>query len=180
MSGILQSRDALSARLAELPHLPRKQLVELWVKHVGQPPPKAASTALLLRAVAYALQDQQFDGLKRQELRSLHKAAGSGVVRASGQKGSNKQQALNVSTSGTPSSGGLKAGSRDRDKATPSATRIALRPGTRLVREWQGRSHSVDVRADGLRWNGTVYRSLSAVALAITGARWSGNRFFRL
>ena len=38
----------------------------------------------------------------------------------------------------------------------------------------------MDVRADGLSWNGTVYGSLSAVALAITGARWSGNRFFRL
>ena len=63
---------------------------------------------------------------------------------------------------------------------SPTSVRIALRAGTRLVREWQAKSHSVDVMADGFAWNGTVYRLLSAVARAITGVRWSGNRFFRI
>ncbi len=51
-------------------------------------------------------------------------------------------------------------------------------PGGRLLREWNGVTHAVDVRDDGYRWNGKTYRSLSAVARAITGARWSGPRFF--
>ncbi len=55
-----------------------------------------------------------------------------------------------------------------------------LRPGGRLVREWNGVSHVVDVTADGVRWRGEQYRSLSAVARAITGAHWSGPRFFGL
>ncbi len=55
-----------------------------------------------------------------------------------------------------------------------------LRPGGRLVREWNGVSHVVDVTADGVRWRGERYRSLSAVARAITGAHWSGPRFFGL
>ncbi|MEM6422200.1 MAG: DUF2924 domain-containing protein, partial [Pseudomonadota bacterium] len=55
-----------------------------------------------------------------------------------------------------------------------------LKPGGRLVREWNGVSHVVDVTADGLIWRGERYRSLSAIALAITGARWSGPRFFGL
>jgi hypothetical protein len=53
-------------------------------------------------------------------------------------------------------------------------------PGTRLVREWNGRVHTVEVGADTFMWNGCHYPSLSAVAAAITGARWSGPRFFGL
>ena len=53
MSGASNSnKSSLAASLVELPHLPRNALVELWIKHIGQPPPKAASTPLLLRAVA--------------------------------------------------------------------------------------------------------------------------------
>ena len=54
----------------------------------------------------------------------------------------------------------------------------ALRPGGRLIREWNGVSHVVDVTEDGFDWRGKRYRSLSAIALAITGTKWSGPRFF--
>ena len=54
----------------------------------------------------------------------------------------------------------------------------ALRPGTVLVREWDGHPQQVMVLPDGFAWNGNTYRSLSKVALAITGTRWSGPRFF--
>jgi hypothetical protein len=53
-----------------------------------------------------------------------------------------------------------------------------LRPGTVLGREWQGKMHRVAVLADGFAWNGKTYASLSKVAVAITGTRWSGPRFF--
>ncbi len=57
----------------------------------------------------------------------------------------------------------------------------ALRPGTRLSREWQGVRHEVVVEADGkLSWSGERYASLSHVARAITGTRWNGPRFFGL
>ena len=172
MSGAGQSQvSALSVSLGELPHLPRTQMVELWIKHLGRPPPKSASTPLLLRAVAYAMQEQQLGGLKRQELRVLHKTIESAGASARVPKG------LTMRPNGVVSEGISEARAIQR---ALRAAQIALRPGTRLVREWQGKSHSVDVRADGFAWNGTVYRSLSGVALAITGARWSGNRFFRL
>ena len=58
------------------------------------------------------------------------------------------------------------------------APRKSLAPGTRLVRDWQGRSHSVDVTEDGFTYDGAHYRSLSHIARTITGARWSGPRFF--
>lgn len=54
-------------------------------------------------------------------------------------------------------------------------------PGMRLVREWNGRAHVVEVGEDKvIRWNGREWRSLSEVARAITGTRWSGPAFFGL
>ena len=58
--------------------------------------------------------------------------------------------------------------------------RTALRPGTLLTREWEGHLQQVMVLADGFSWNGKTYPSLSKVAFAMTGTRWSGPRFFGL
>lgn len=55
-----------------------------------------------------------------------------------------------------------------------------VKPGARLLRAWNGTTHVIDVLPDGYLWNGTRHRSLSAIARAITGARWSGPRFFGL
>jgi hypothetical protein len=58
--------------------------------------------------------------------------------------------------------------------------RTELRPGTILVREWDGHLQRVMVLADGFSWNGGTYQSLSEVAFAVTGTRWNGPRFFGL
>jgi len=58
--------------------------------------------------------------------------------------------------------------------------RTQLTPGIVLVREWDRRSQRVMVMADGFAWNGQTYDSLSKVAFAITGTKWSGPRFFGL
>ena len=60
---------------------------------------------------------------------------------------------------------------------TPS---LSLKPGARLVREWHGRAHTVTVTEDGFDYAGTSYPSLSNIAKKITGAHWSGPRFFGL
>ena len=52
--------------------------------------------------------------------------------------------------------------------------------GTRLLREWQGVEQIVTVTADGFEWQGRPYKSLSAIARAITGTRWNGWVFFGL
>ena len=52
--------------------------------------------------------------------------------------------------------------------------------GTRLVREWSGVEHTITVLRDGFEWQGRPYKSLSAIARAITGTRWNGYRFFGL
>jgi hypothetical protein len=56
-----------------------------------------------------------------------------------------------------------------------------MRPGTRLLREWRGRTYEVTVTAEGrFACAGSTYRSLSAVARAIIGTRWLGPAFFGL
>ena len=55
-----------------------------------------------------------------------------------------------------------------------------LAPGTCLVREWHGETHTVEVLRQGFAYDGELYRSLSEVARVITGAHWSGPRFFGL
>ena len=60
---------------------------------------------------------------------------------------------------------------------TPS---LSLKPGARLVREWHGRTHTVTVTEDGFEYAGASYPSLTKIAKKITGAHWSGPRFFGL
>ena len=81
--------------------------------------------------------------------------------------------------------GGLSASTRRTLRAAAKADRksaLSKLPscGTRLVREWHGALHVVEVLDDGYLWRGARHRSLSAIARAITGAKWSGPRFFGL
>ena len=62
--------------------------------------------------------------------------------------------------------------------APPSGPKI--KPGSRLVREWHGRTHTVCVTDVGFEFQGKSYRSLTKIARDITGAQWSGPQFFGL
>ena len=58
------------------------------------------------------------------------------------------------------------------------ARTLSLRPGARLIREWNGEPHEVLVVEDGFLWRGKTWRSLSVIAREMTGTQWSGPRFF--
>ena len=68
----------------------------------------------------------------------------------------------------------------DRNKRGLRANRDRPITGTRLLREWQGVEQIVTVTAEGFEWQGRPYKSLSAIARAITGTRWNGWIFFGL
>jgi Protein of unknown function (DUF2924) len=74
---------------------------------------------------------------------------------------------------GSPEDAGKRA-------ADPNRLTTDVRPGTVLAREWNGRMQRVAVLANGFAWNGKTYPSLSKIALAITGTRWNGPKFFGL
>ena len=58
------------------------------------------------------------------------------------------------------------------------ARTVSLRPGARLIREWNGETHEVVVVENGFLWQGKTWRSLSVIAREMTGTQWSGPRFF--
>jgi hypothetical protein len=66
-----------------------------------------------------------------------------------------------------------------RQLAVPASV-VALAPGARLLREWQGQTYHVSFTAEGFEYGGRTYRSLTAISREITGTAWSGTLFFGL
>ena len=136
----------LAAELKELGGRATEELRERWTKHFGMAPSPRISRELLVRAVAYRLQEEAHDSLStscRRQLARLAKTLGEG---------------------------GSIEGAHTR----------SFKPGTKLIREWKGKVHEVVIAGGTYIWAGQHYRSLSQIARAITGTRWSGPRFFGL
>ena len=134
-----------------------------WQELYKLPPPFKIRSGFLRRAIAYRLQELLLGGLTLQTKRELRRIA--------------ERARLNRSHSGGKP---LAA-----DVAIPPfesmlPRRRILSVGTRLLREWNGTTEVVDVLAEGFGWRGKTYRTLSAVAVAITGTKWSGPKFFGL
>ena len=138
--------ERLAKQFADLDIIDGKGLNERWRKLYGAQPPPGISRALLVRAIAYRLQEKTLGGLKPSTRRLLQRIATDASER----------------------------------RATLSTSAPKLKPGAVLLREWHGTSHQVTVLADGVRFRGKRYRSLSQVARMITGSRWSGPLFFGL
>lgn len=141
------ARDkAVEESLDRLPDLDLATLRQEWTRLYGTAPSRYISRDLLMRAVAYRLQENAYGGLKPAVVRQLRKV-------------------MEV----------LRAG-----RTPDTAVRPQMQPGVRLMRDWNGETHSVEVLEKGFAWRGKTYSSLSAIAQHITGARWSGPRFFGL
>lgn len=139
------SQSALQRRLVELEHLDASELRREWRRLFRTDPPQL-SRDLVLRALAYRLQEREHGGLSKAALRRI--AAQTKELRE-----------------------------EDTDRPEP---RARFRPGARLVREWRGRTHTVTVIEEGFEYDGKIYASLTPIAKTITGAHWSGPRFFGL
>ena len=135
----------LSRMLEALPALSPAELRSEWRRLYRSQPPRL-SRDLLIRAIAYRIQELRYGGLNKATRRKL-----AALVTA-------------------PLS--------EEEIAPEPAPKI--RPGARLVREWNGRTHTVTVKEEGFTYAGRSYRSLTAIAREITGAHWSGPRFFGL
>ena len=155
------SWEEVEREIAALVTLDTKTLQERWAALYDRDPPSRIRAGPLRLGIAYRLQEKAFGGLKPQTVRLLRKLA-------------TELRAQRASTLGEAE---VAAGLPVRPSAVQTLT---LTPGTRLMREWNGTTEVVDVVADGLIWRGTTYRTLSAVAVAITGTKWSGPKFFGL
>ena len=145
MSPRKPTAETFATDLAALRELSRAELKQRWKDLYGSACPARMSGVLLLRALAYRMQEQVLGGLDRVTRRRLTRAA------------------------------------EDLAAGRPPATRAPkIKPGTRLLREWNGVVHEVIVLESGVQYRDDSWPSLSAVAREITGARWSGPRFFGL
>jgi hypothetical protein len=139
-------KDAGREALSRLPKLDLHELREEWRFLYKTDVSPHLSRELLIRAVAYRMQEVALGGLRPEPQRQLRQIAQE-----------------------------LKQTGEAAKRLRPQ-----LKPGTRLMREWQGRTYEVVVLDDGLSWQGMQYRSLSAIARKITGTAWSGPLFFGL
>lgn len=138
--------DDLAVVIAALQTKATKELRIEWRKLHRTAPPSRLSRDLMLRAIAYAVQENVDGGLGLAMQRRLNDLVRTIIAKGAAQ-------------------------------FDPGLT---LKPGSRLVREWHGRAHTVIVLEDGFEYDGQRYRSLSKVAQQITGVHWSGPAFFGL
>jgi hypothetical protein len=138
----IQDATACPEALSRLPTLDIGELRQQWRGLYKTQALPNLSRELLLRAVAYRMQEVALGGLRPPRQRQLRQIA---------------QQFKQTGAANTPA-------------------RLGLKPGTRLMREWQGRTYDVVVLDDGFSWQGTSYRSISATARKIAGTPWSGLR----
>ncbi len=150
MTESLSSHDALDVEIARLRDLDLAGLRARWRTIFRRSAADHLPRHLLFRVLAYRLQAERFGHLDKDTQRFLDRVAS-----------------------------GAKAGC-ELKPADGHASRNGLQPGTILVREWNGVLQRVMVLDQGFTWNGTTYRSLTEVAVAMTGTRWSGPRFFGL
>jgi Protein of unknown function (DUF2924) len=140
-----RAREPLVSDLAALHDLSHNELKERWSDLFGSACPLGMSRNILVRAIAYRIQERALGGLDSSIRRRLDRASAD-----------------------------LAAG------RPPALLAPKIKPGTRLLREWQGNVHEVIVLEKGVEYRGRSWPSLSAVAREITGTRWSGPRFFGL
>ncbi len=136
----------IECELTVLIDLKTHDLRRRWQRMYGAQPPVRLSHDLLVRGVAYKVQERAHGGLAQSTKRKLRTLARQ----------------------------------LETDGGSAFDPGLALKPGAKLVREWRGRSHTVIVLEDGFDYGGQRYSSLSKIARAITGAHWSGPRFFGL
>jgi hypothetical protein len=169
-------------QLANIVKLSLLDLLEQWhALGFGEPP--RLPLPLLQRLLAQLLQEQALGGLSAKAMRQLDAAACAAATDVSKGVSAGSSAAQLVSQDAADPSG--KAPARPALPLSPkgiarrtSSRHVTLTTGTRLVREWNGRTISVEVVDDHFVWNDAPYRSLSEIARAVTGTRWSGPRFF--
>lgn len=166
----MASNDKIANKLAGLAALSRDELAVRWTASFGCPPPRGVRRELLLQACAFHIQVRHVGGLTVETKRLLKRAVTRVSARiATTSTSASDEQHERLQPNSLPASGALQP-----------TERRTLSPGGRLLRDWQGVTYVVDVVEGGFLFNGSLHRSLSAIAKQITGAHWSGPRFFGL
>ena len=168
------STDLATIDIGMLPTMGRDGLRDLWRKLHRKPSPKGLTGELLVRALAWRIQCERHGGLSRGLEQRLARVAREGMRNAM----RDEDCPVGIATTGEGANGLLASVRSASSSLSTAPVRRTLRPGTRLVRAWQGQVHEVTVLPQGFLWDGKTHRSLSVIARAITGTSWNGWLFF--
>lgn len=170
----------LEDEVAAIGDLSREELVARWIKAHGHPPPVGVRNGLLIHSAAWHLQAKRLGGLKAEMKRRLKEAIRQLEGRTAGKARDGAGMVIDAATAAGPLPGDAAQSISMIEPGSSQKTRQVLRPGARLLREWNGRTHVIDVIESGFVYEAKVFRSLTAIARQITGTHWSGPRFFGL
>ena len=179
----MRTKIDVAVEVALIATLSREELAGHWERSYGSPPTSGIRTELLVRSAAWHLQARRLGGFTA-ETRRLLRSAMATIEEKALDRGSNGHRTETALREGdiAPNFGDrLEIGATAQGKAARARRqRQQLAPGARLLRDWNGRTHVVDVIETGFVFETKVYPSLTAIAEIITGAHWSGPRFFGL
>ena len=175
----MRAKHDIAAELATLGELSRDELIQRWRKIYGVAPPKGVRQELLIGAAAWHLQAKRLGGLSA-ETRRLLRSAIDKVEREMLARDKRRDTATDRQDKAPQTNSTSPDQISSNTVAPASQPRRRLTPGARLMREWGGRTHIVDVIEGGYVFEAKIYPSLTAIAGKITGVHWSGPRFFGL
>ncbi len=147
-----KNRNSVLRQLAALQKMSREELQDKWRDLYGSEPPQFKK-AFLEKRLAYRIQELFYGGLSETAERHLAELAESDPLARMCRKEQGSKRYL---------------------------SKGKLLPGTRLIREWNGNKYEVTAKEKGFVYDGRDFRSLSAIATAITGTKWNGKAFFGL
>jgi hypothetical protein len=148
------ANDSVLKQIADLHNLSYEELQQLWLTLYGKEP-AASNRRYLMKRLAYRIQEIAYGGLSENAHNTMN-------------------DILNIH--GFDENGGNLDGRRAEKKRKVGVPVV----GTRLVREWKGRTYEVTVVHGGFEYEGRRYKSLTAIATTITGTHWNGRAFFGL
>jgi hypothetical protein len=150
-----RANGSVLRQIADLERMSAVDLVKRWRVLYGDEPPRSNNRQFLVKRLAYRIQELVYGGLAMSARERMDR-----ILEENG-----------YDENGAKSKGaGRKLSGND----------VQLTRGTILAREWKDERHEVRVIDGGFEYRGMPYRSLSAVARAITGTSWNGPLFFGL
>lgn len=149
-----RTESSVLKQISDLDNLSHEELCKLWRTLYGKEP-TASNRPYLIKRLVYRIQEIAYGGLSDKARKTMDEI---------------------IDLHGFDENGGSLDGRRTEKKRKAGMPVV----GTRLVREWNGRMYEVTVIHGGFEYDGIRYRSLTAIATAITGTHWNGRSFFGL
>lgn len=142
----------MNKTIEDLQYLSREELIKIWKQMFKKNSPQHARKEFLIKHISWEMQAKKHGSYSLQTKKQLDKLS--------------ETLTKNKDTS------------EEEIKRIKNTSKLEIKAGTRLIREYKGIKHEVIVLDKGFKYMNKIYKSLSAIANEITGTRWNGKVFF--